>query len=260
MKSNSFHEKHPFIFSFLLVLLFFVAGASGVIAARITGRSPAFFAVFSELGLAVVLLVITAGMGLLEKVGLRAVAGRSALLLFLPALILPLGNLTFGIHVSEFSALLSFALLAALSGFVEELTFRGLMLSAFLPRGAWYAVLASSVIFGLAHAMNVLGGSNPLYVLVQIAYALAIGIGFGAMALRGRTLWPLIIAHGLGNFIAFINTDTGQVTGGAVTPHLWIVSLVYILVFAGYGVYLMSRKPAGPAVDAAAAEISVQPD
>jgi hypothetical protein len=55
-------------------------------------------------------------------------------------------------------------------------------------------------------------------------------------------LWSLMIAHALGNFMAFINTDSGQITGGEVTAQVWVVSLVYIVLFTGYGLYLMRRK------------------
>lgn len=254
MKSGSFAERHPFVFSFALILLFFLISAAGVIAAQRRGLPASTFAVYSEIALAIALSAIVWRMGWWEKIGFRRPGGSRALLLYLPALILVAGNLTFGIHVTALPALLTFALLAALSGFVEELTFRGLMLTAFLPRGGWYAVIASSIIFGLAHAMNVLGGSNPLYVVIQIVYALAIGFGFGAMALRGRMLWPLMVAHALGNFVAFINTDSGQVTGGTVGPQLYIVSLVYILVFGGYGLYLM-RRPAPPSIETVAEEM-----
>lgn len=78
-----------------------------------------------------------------------------------------------------------------------------------------------------------------MYVVLQVAYSLAIGIGFGAMALRGRLIWPLVIAHGLGNFIAFINSD------GYAANHLYAVIIVYIVVFTGYSIYLMTSPRHG---------------
>lgn len=229
-------ERHPFRFALLLLLLLIIVQAVGVGAAQQMGLTPTTFAVYTEALLALILLVIIWRLHWWREIGFRRAPGRTSLLLFLPALVIPLGNLTFGIGMHEGPALLSFALLGLLSGFVEEVTFRGLMLRAFRPGGAWKAVLVPTVLFGLTHALNVLAGYEPLYAAIQIAYALAIGFGFGAMVLKGRMLWPLIIAHGLGNFIAFINA-------GELGPHLTIVSLVYIVLFSGYGLYLMLRWP-----------------
>ena len=121
---------------------------------------------------------------------------------------------------------------------MEEVTFRGLVLRAILPRGEWKAVLISTAFFGFVDAVNVVAGYDPLYVVLQIFYALAIGFGFGAMVVKGRMIWPLIIAHGLGNFFAFINN-------GQTGTHLYIVSLVYIILFTGYGIFLLLGKNEG---------------
>lgn len=173
-----------------------------------------------------------------------------ALLLYLPAFILPVGSLSFGVAVTALPALLSFALLAAASGFVEEVIFRGLMLRALRPRGAWTVVLVSAALFGLTHALNVLAGYDPLYAALQVAYALAIGFGFGVLVLKGGLIWPLVIAHALGNFFAFIND-------GQIGPHLYIVTGLYILVFGGTGLYWMLRKDS-PAAGLKAVEPGVQ--
>lgn len=229
-------ERHPLRFSLLLLLLLIVVQAVGVGAAQQMGLPPTTFAVYTEAFLAVILALFVSLLHWWPEIGFRLPAARSRLLLFLPALALPLGNLTFGIAERAWPALLSAALLALLSGFVEEVAFRGLMLRAFRPTGTWRALLVSTALFGLTHAFNVLAGYEPLYALIQIAYALAIGFGFGAMVLKGRMLWPLILAHALGNFVAFIN-------GGEIGPQLYLVSLFYILLFAGYGFYLMVTGP-----------------
>ena len=54
------------------------------------------------------------------------------------------------------------------------------------------------------------------------------------MLVKGRLLWPLIIAHGLGNFAAFLND-------GQIGMHLYVVTIVYVVLFTGYGLYLMTR-------------------
>lgn len=68
---------------------------------------------------------------------------------------------------------------------VEEVIFRGLILSR-LRRAmpGWLAVLLSALIFGLCHGQA-----------VWMAYAFVIGLVFGLLALRARSIWPSLCAH-----------------------------------------------------------------
>lgn len=243
MDSARLAERRPVGFSLLILLVFFVVGGGGVAAARSMGRPPTDFVLYSESGLALIVAVIVSKMCWWREIGFRRPARLTHVVLFCPAFVPVVGNLTFGIHVTDASLLVTAAALAAMSGFVEEAAFRGLMVRAFLPRGAWTATLVTTAFFGLAHAGNVVAGFNAIYVIVQVTYALAMGFGFGAMAVKGGLVWPLVIAHALGNFVAFINGDTGQlVGGGVVNARVLIVSLVYIVIFTVYGLFLMTRK------------------
>lgn len=248
METEGFPQRRPYLFSFMLLLLLIVVNGAGVAIAQSTGLPLTSIVVYTELALAIILVVIVSKLGWWQEIGFRKATRPGVLWLFAPSLALFLGNLTFGIHVTHASALATFTLLALLSGFVEEVIFRGLILRALLSRGEGTALLVTTLLFGFAHAGNALAGSDPLYVTVQIAYSLAIGFGFGAMALRGRLLWPLVLAHGLGNFIAFINTgDQQQVTGSPVSMHLLIMLVLYIMIFTGYGLYLRTTPgKAGP--------------
>ena len=77
---------------------------------------------------------------------------------------------------------------------------------------------------------------------VQVLYALAIAFAFGAIAVKTRVIWPLAVAHGLGNFFAFINSPANQALTGSLLVHFLIVTGAYIVLFTGYGLYLMLRK------------------
>jgi hypothetical protein len=85
--------------------------------------------------------------------------------------------------------------------------------------------------------MNIFAGHAPVYAALQVGYALAIGFGFGAIALKSRLLWPLALVHGLGNFIALIND-------GQLGLHLFVLLALCIALFVGYGLYLMLRGEA----------------
>lgn len=80
-------------------------------------------------------------------------------------------------------------------GFYEELMARGWLLGRAmrLLSGRWPPVLLSSLLFGLGH------GYQGAFGVAQTAL---IGVILALLYLRWRTLWPLIIAHGLLNTVA----------------------------------------------------------
>jgi len=95
------------------------------------------------------------------------------------------------------------AIALVVGGFAEEVIFRGFLLNrleALLPRGAAgsaAAVLVQSFLFGAAHAYN--RGLFGLLVLGTVGAVLAV-----SYLLLRRNLWPVILAHGLGDTLGFI--------------------------------------------------------
>ena len=233
MDLHGLAQQRPYRFCLLLLLMLLMANAAALAVSRSIGVPVTFVLVFSELLVAALLALIVSRLSWWSEIGFTRPERPGALWLFAPALLLPLGNLTFGLAPVGPRALLLFSILAVLSGFVEEVIFRGLMLRSLLARGERAALLGTSGLFGIAHAGSLAAGSDPLHVVLQIAYSLAIGFSFGAMALRGRLLWPLVAAHSLGNFIAFINL------GERFPGHLATVVTVYIVAFVGYGLFLV---------------------
>ncbi len=90
-----------------------------------------------------------------------------------------------------------------IGGFAEEMIFRGFLLNrleAMLLRGKGRtvaAVLLQAVIFGAVHAYN-----RGLLGLLAIGAAGAI-LGVFYIVFR-RNLWPVILAHALGNTLGFV--------------------------------------------------------
>jgi uncharacterized protein len=78
--------------------------------------------------------------------------------------------------------------IVALGPFAEELFFRGLGVRVLSVIGSVGAIVASGVIFGLAHGL--LTGFIPLTLF---------GIGLAWVRLRSRSVWPGVVAHGLYN-------------------------------------------------------------
>jgi membrane protease YdiL (CAAX protease family) len=90
-----------------------------------------------------------------------------------------------------------------IGGFAEEMIFRGFLLNrleVLLPRGTRgtvAAVFLQAVLFGAVHAYN-----RGLFGLLALGAVGAV-LGFFYLMFR-RNLWPVILAHGLGNTLGFI--------------------------------------------------------
>lgn len=77
--------------------------------------------------------------------------------------------------------------------FYEEIFFRGFIHNALRNRfGMWTAIVISSIIFGLIHIFP-----------IQIISAALLGLALGWLYERSTSLWAVIYAHAVNNFIAF---------------------------------------------------------
>lgn len=72
---------------------------------------------------------------------------------------------------------------------VEEIVFRGLIMRGLEKYGKWFAIVASSVLFGLFHG-------NP----AQSPYAFAVGLVMGYVAMEYNLLWAMVM-HMINNLV-----------------------------------------------------------
>ncbi len=110
--------------------------------------------------------------------------------------------------------LMMIALTTLLVGVSEELVFRGILLPVFAERrGKITAVLASSVMFGLLHSVNILGGLSVEFMLVQLVSASVSGVFFACVALEIKNIIPLMIHHWLWDAViisgAYLEAESG---------------------------------------------------
>jgi uncharacterized protein len=239
MPTPPYSERHPYWFSILIALLVpvvsLVFGALVAVARLPQGNH--FAALGSSLILAGLAAFIITRKGWWLKIGFRRLARFADLLWFVLPLVLLVVNLAQGIDPAALDNLSYFLVLALLTGFVEEAIYRGIILQALAPRGVWRAALVTALLFGVSHSLNVLSGSDPTYVGLQIGYAFAIGFAFAALVLRTRLIWPLILVHFLTDLFGFLASNS---TGGEeVTPFLLVIAAIYIVLFTTYGTYLL---------------------
>lgn len=90
-------------------------------------------------------------------------------------------------------------LVVCVAPFVEELVFRGVLLSGLARRmRIGWAIVASALIFGCVHLPDFKFAWYPVPALVLLGLALA------WMRVRTRSLWPSITLHATNNFVAVL--------------------------------------------------------
>lgn len=127
---------------------------------------------------------------------------RPALLL-LP-LLLALSPLVSGVQPLSVSTWLVLGLGYALTGFTEELVWRGIAQRLLTPLGPARGVLVGSALFGLAHLGNVLYRDSVALVVAQAWGAFCFGVGYAALRRRTGTIVPLMALHLLTDLCAAV--------------------------------------------------------
>lgn len=132
-------------------------------------------------------------------------------------------------------------------GIAEEWLMRfavlGLLLSAcrrFRQPVAW-AVIISSVLFGLLHVTNLLGGQPALATLDQTLSAAAAGSLFAAIYLYTKSfLWPVLFHAGVDS-LEFVSSGSQSMTSptGAFD---WQISLAVNILFILVAIFLLTGK------------------
>ena len=237
MTQSRFAERHPFWFVAILeVMVILVYLALGTIAHR-TNLSNIGFEGIANLVLSVIATTLLSVMGWWRIVGFRRPDQPSDLLYFVVPFLPAVISLVAGVELKNVLVVTQLLIVTAMVGFAEEAIFRGLMLNALKPRGAWTAVIVTSLLFGLSHSLNVLSGKNLAVVAVQILYALAIGFAFAALVIKKGIIWPLVLAHFLIDFTAMIGKTNFSLAWDSVLG----VTITFVL--GSYGLFVMLQKP-----------------
>ena len=139
-------------------------------------------------------------------------------------------------------AMLATTLIAVGTGIFEESLFRGTFFSVFMAnmqyRSRSYqltrSAIYSSIIFGLIHLTNVIGG-NLQAVLQQVVYAMAFGLFLCVIRVMTNTLLWVIIIHTVADWAPATATGSGPTEVSSwwlivgVFGLLMLVSLVYLV-------------------------------
>jgi uncharacterized protein len=149
-----------------------------------------------------------------------------------------------------FISLVAGPFLNLIGTFGEEFGWTGYLLPSLLPLGRWRAVGIYGVIWGLWHAPLIVGGFNypghPVTgVIFMCGFTTAVGLIQCSLLLRYRSVMLTSFFHGAINAEArgiwlLLITGVATLWGGTV-------GLVGILIFGGFGIWLLARTKENPA-------------
>ena len=152
------------------------------------------------------------------------------------------------------SILLEIAVVAVLVPFMEEFAFRGVILSSLRRYGLGFSIVASALVFGMAH----LDFSTVVFATIS-------GLALGFLYARTNNLWLVVLIHGLNNLIAVLGSHADFLFGDMsilisnlivfVPILLGLLSLLLLLIFKrGMFISVGSPRYDGPAYPLKAGE------
>ena len=265
-KLRSFASQYPVVFSSVVMVLATILTeihAEEWLKKYMDYQSASYITGIVEQGVVSVLLVILiAKLGLLEAAGFTRPTRWKQLWLIWPILVFSFLNgsdLFIGaikLDLSKPVLIVLYTLLYISVGFVEEILFRGVMLTVLLQKwgkslkGIYLSVILSSVLFGILHLVNfVMGRYSLLAAVTQTGFALFFGVFFSACMLRNHSIWPVIFGHALFDFFGSLNAIS---IGGTFSrshdtnPQAALIVLLITSPLLLYGLFILRKvRPIG---------------
>ena len=163
-----------------------------------------------------------------KKAGLRAPRGlRETPVFLLPLMVFPACNL---LTNHDLSVHADFALQMLCVAFVEELFFRGFLLSGLRECGAVKAIVLTSLAFALLHGVNFAGNPDNTYVWMQICCSFCVSIYYCCFTIRFGSIHPCVAAHFLTNVTAAESIDGGWAYAGLIGSMIVCILFSMILI------------------------------
>lgn len=128
--------------------------------------------------------------GILSAVGICMAANIivNLLMLFFESVGIPEPQMPEYLQPTLSSLLLNLFVFAVLPALLEELVFRGYVLCALRAYGDWFAVVISSLLFGLMHGN-----------ITQMPFALIVGVALGWLYVMSENIWIPVAVHLINN-------------------------------------------------------------
>lgn len=153
------------------------------------------------------------------------------LMFFIPLIVIALTNCVCGIDVSNGIGLILANLFLTLGiGFGEEIYFRGIICSLWIKKGMKKAVIISSILFGVCHLMNIMGGASIAETILQICFAFVYGIAFALIFIISKSIWSCILLHAFHDFCSFISFEGTMWVNVVLGAVQFVILLCYVII------------------------------
>lgn len=130
-----------------------------------------------------------------------------------------------------FGFLLSFIATAIVPALVEEFACRGIVLGLLKKYGEGFAIISSSIIFGIMHGN-----------FEQIPFAVLVGLVLGYIYVKTKSIWTCVAVHCVNNAISVIFTYLQNIASINMQNLLYMVYLILSLLAAIIGVLLLVKN------------------
>ncbi|MBQ8541725.1 MAG: CPBP family intramembrane metalloprotease [Clostridia bacterium] len=135
-------------------------------------------------------------------------------------------------------------------GFREESIFRGIVVNNIAKKyisdkkGVYITTIASGVMFGLVHLVNLWLDIDPFSVVIQSIVAMGAGFYFAAVYLRGGSLWALIIMHTLADAASLFGASFTMNNGTAADAigEITLLNLTPFFVLSLLTLFLLRKE------------------
>lgn len=235
---KSLSTNRPVLFALVLAIVWFVLGLvlTGISSAVLQkSYGDAMVTILGRSALTICILLLIWKLGWLEASGItRTGSGQAWCLAFGGLVYLTCASLYafYGNASFDFSILsrLPESRTLVLMHFVivlgEEILFRGIVLYVLIrawgntPQGLVGSVALTSFIFAILHATQIFTDRlEPSSALIMVLETFFIAIWWGALAVAGRSIWPSVLLHFVGNATVVVQ--------GLSTPMLEPELMVY---------------------------------
>ncbi len=258
-KLENLASKRPLVFVSLIFLIWFalgtilVLGCTALLRVSMTDRIPQMV---GTLGATLLLLLVVGRMGWLRSIGITYFGDWRvwAITLFLLVYMVLaywygfFGNVSFDFGIlARSEAAREILIRDGIVGFVEETLFRGIFLYVFVrawgqARGGLLAgVVVQAVLFGVLHILQSILGRSLVVVLMVMINGVVSGIWWGVIVLKWKSLWPVIVLHGLSNASVLIKGLSSSYVEPDVVAYIRATSLEIPLLVLG--IWLLFRMP-----------------
>lgn len=178
---------------------------------------------------------------------------KFALILIIPSFITVLLNIVSNIIEGSLDFSFLIILVGITAPFTEEVIFRGFIISNLMrikksKNLSIYLIVALSALpFGLGHLFNIMAGATITYAILQAFITLCLGVLYAAVYLRTGNLIAPIIAHGLMDISALVDSNLIGVSNislaSQIPSSIEIISTIIVaIIVLSFGLYYVRKE------------------